>query len=56
MSQATLAQLAGVNRQNLSDWERGVHEPRASTLMRLARTLRLPLDWFYQNHDGGPGR
>jgi ribosome-binding protein aMBF1 (putative translation factor) len=41
LSQEVLAEKADVNRNHLSDLERGKHNPQASTLLKLARGLGL---------------
>ena len=44
MSQTDLALDVGTHQARVSDWERGVYEPLASTLGRLARALRWASD------------
>lgn len=41
MSQEALAQASGVHSSEVSRIERGVREPRLSTLVRLARALQV---------------
>lgn len=43
-SQRDLAALLGTSESRLSKWENGFHVPPLSTLVRLARQLKLPLD------------
>ena len=43
MTQATLAAKAGVSRGYLSRLEIGQHDPPLSTLLRLAKALRVPV-------------
>ena len=44
MSQTDLALDVGTHQARVSDWERGVYEPLASTLGRLAKALRCSSD------------
>jgi|GEM_PF-706337 len=44
MSQTDLALDVGTHQARVSDWERGVYEPLASTLRRLAKALRCSSD------------
>ena len=41
LSQNKLARLLGVMPSTVGVWERGIKEPRASSLVRLARTLNV---------------
>ena len=50
MTQGQLARLSGIKRQHLSDWERGVHEPRPRSLRRIAQVLDLPFGYFYGDY------
>lgn len=43
MTQAALAELVGMQRSDLSDLERGQHDPRFEKLRRIARGLGVPL-------------
>ena len=45
-TQAELAELAGINKHNMSRIERGVSYPSHATAQRLANTLSLPLTIF----------
>lgn len=42
MTQAKLAQLAGITFQQLSKYERGIHDPRLAILRKLAAALGVP--------------
>lgn len=45
-SQMRLALEAGIEPSAISRYERGVNEPRANTLAKLARTLGVSADWL----------
>lgn len=50
MSQSDLAGALGhTDRRTVSRWERGIHEPRASTLADLSAALDAPLNAFLQD-------
>lgn len=44
LSQAQLAEAAGVSPGNVADWERGRNKPGYDALARLSRALDVPLD------------
>lgn len=44
MTQETLAKHIGVSVSTIRRAEQGKHQPRATTLIRIARTLSIPLD------------
>ena len=50
MSQTQLAELVGVPRSYVSDWERGKHEPRSASFARIVEALERPRWWFYKDH------
>lgn len=51
MSQTELGDaLGGVHRQQVSGWERGVHEPSRPQLLRMGQILGRTLGWFYDPH------
>jgi transcriptional regulator with XRE-family HTH domain len=56
MSQEQLAKLIGKPRARVSEWERGLFEPRPGTLARIAEVTEQPIAFFYIDHsdeDGG---
>ena len=46
MSQKQLGDILGVDRRDVSRWERG-HEPRLPRRKQIADALGQPLDFFY---------
>lgn len=46
LEQAELAQLLGVARTSVSNYERGRHEPGASTFVHWAQATGTSLDWL----------
>lgn len=53
MSQDQFAGLVGVTRSDAGKWERGVHEPSARSLVKIAAVLERPAHWFYVDHSEG---
>jgi len=51
MTQADLAKVLGVTFQQLQKYEKGTNRLGASTLPKLAATLKVPIVYFY---DGAP--
>jgi transcriptional regulator with XRE-family HTH domain len=48
LSQNRLAQILGIDRRQLSEWERGIREPNHVNLQRIAVALGKPFPWFYE--------
>jgi transcriptional regulator with XRE-family HTH domain len=48
LSQDSLAELLGTTQKALSRWELGKVEVGAVTLAHVAKTLRKPIEFFYQ--------
>lgn len=59
LNQAQLAAELGVQRHQLSDWERGRFEPRHDTLEQIAVICKVPgapeIGWFFHDHTTGLG-
>lgn len=51
LTQAQLAAAAGTKQSVISRWERGVDEPRVSTLARLFRACGFEADLTFRRHD-----
>lgn len=55
ISQAQLGILAGLEPEvaspRINQYERGVHEPRSETVLRLAEALGVPAGYFYTDDD-----
>jgi DNA-binding XRE family transcriptional regulator len=47
LSQRELAELVGCHRHQLSDWERGLHEPSVGNLDRVVAVLGYGASWFF---------
>lgn len=47
VTQATLASETGITRAKIAAWEANRFEPRAEDLKRVARYLKVPVQWFY---------
>ena len=56
-SQETLARSLGITFQQIQKYERGTNRIFASRLFHLARVLRVPVAYFFQNltHEGESG-
>lgn len=50
-SQGWLAQILGVDKGRISEWERGEAEPRASTLLRIAEITGCDLAWLLRGDE-----
>lgn len=46
MSQAALADLLGVSRSTVANWECGIREPNISMLIKLSKVLNTSVDWL----------
>ena len=44
LSQAALAERAGLSVRNIQNWEQGHRVPRAQVLLRLARAVGVPVE------------
>jgi transcriptional regulator with XRE-family HTH domain len=44
LSQAALAERAGMSVRNIQNWEQGHRTPRAQVLLRLARAVGVPVE------------
>lgn len=51
LSQAALAERLGTKQSVVSRWERGVDEPRVSTLARLLQACGFEADLTFRRHD-----
>lgn len=47
LSQQKLADEVGVSKQMISKYEKGLSVPSSKVLMKLAKTLRVSLDYFF---------
>lgn len=47
LTQEVLAELLGVSRQTVSQWEQGTVYPKVDTLIKLAKELEVSLDWLF---------
>jgi len=54
MTQAAVAELAGLERTYLTDLERGRRNPTITTLERLSRALGVRLADLFAEIEGGP--
>jgi transcriptional regulator with XRE-family HTH domain len=58
LSQAALASLAGLGAKHLGEIERGNHDPRTSTLKRLADALDMDIQelwtWYEEEYAALP--
>jgi transcriptional regulator with XRE-family HTH domain len=48
LSQGALAESIGVSYTQLQKYERGINRVAASTLVRLARALGVPVSYFFE--------
>lgn len=51
MSQTELGRLAEIDPQQISKWERGVHQPSDESLAAIAAALARDITWFYVDHE-----
>ena len=51
MRQQDLAEIVGVSRGAITQWETGRTEPSASKMFAIARATNQPLDWFAEGLD-----
>jgi len=47
LTQSDLSLASGIALRNITRWEHGRSEPRAKWLIRLAKTLEKPPDFFF---------
>ncbi len=52
VSQAELSQLCGWSSypSRISNYERGIREPKSDDLIKLAQTLNISVDWLYRDY------
>lgn len=56
-SQRYLAQVTGVSRPKIAQWENGkTKQPRREDIEVIARALEIPLEWFFDGQEGPPPR
>lgn len=51
LTQDELAQMVGVARTTILDWEAGRTEPTFAKVVALSRATKQPLDWFAEGLD-----
>ena len=51
LTQAQLAEAVGTKQSVISRWERGIDEPRISTLARIFRACGFEADLSFRRHD-----
>lgn len=56
ITQGQLARRMGIDRRQLSEWERGVCEPGLRSLRKVALALGQSLEFFVIDHDEEPPR
>jgi transcriptional regulator with XRE-family HTH domain len=56
MSQTELGTPLGVTFQQVQKYERGINRVSASTLEKLAETLRVPIIYFFDSHPPETGQ
>lgn len=54
LSQAALAEAAGVSRQTIANIERGSYAPSVYLALRIARTLHTPVDSLFPLEGDNP--
>lgn len=54
LSQAALAEAAGVSRQTIANIERGSYAPSVYLALRIARTLNTPVDSLFPIEGDNP--
>lgn len=50
LTQGQLARQLGIDPRQLSEWERGIHEPGDRHLAELMHALGQPMGFFYTEH------
>lgn len=53
MTQAQMADQAGIARNAYNQWERGVERPSLGLALQLCDTFGLTLDWIYRGDPSG---
>jgi transcriptional regulator with XRE-family HTH domain len=53
LSQRELAELIGVARTRIADYEAGRHEPNGVHIAAIAVAADRRVGWFYDNHEDG---
>lgn len=56
MSQDKLGEALGLTFQQVQKYEKGVNRIGASRVFEIARILDVPIQYFYDDFDGGAGR
>ena len=51
ISQPVLAKRLGIDRRQLSEWERGIWEPSPRNLRKIALATGRSMEFFYERHD-----
>ena len=46
VTQETLAKAVGVNQSNIGNWENGVHEPKLTYIVEIARFFNVSSDYL----------
>ena len=49
LTQAQLAEKVGTTSQNISQYERGIRNPKYNTLEKIARSLGVDVEYFHKN-------
>lgn len=53
LSTKQLAELAGVSQPSITQWENGNRMPSASSIGKLAKSLEIPVEFFFQGATDG---
>lgn len=56
MTQAALAASVGTRERNIVRWENDQHEPRAESVVAVAKATGVPVEFFYGDDDGDEDR
>lgn len=48
LGQEELAEILGVSRQAVTNWETGLSEPKRPMLLKLSKNLKKPASYFYE--------
>lgn len=51
LSQGQFASRVGVTLSSVSNWCRGLNEPKSFQILAIARELDRPVEWFFEDHD-----